>query len=140
MTESQQRLHAVQQAVGVVRLSGHSGRIGGSVHRQIDILRVGGGEAVVGRVVPLHRRAGARAEVAALLGGQRQIAHTDLVTVVDEGCTGQRENCRVGQPQLVSRQARGGADRVMVAGDEAPQTVLVGGLVGRQVIVQEFAN
>ena len=95
---------------------------------------------MVGRVVPLHRRAGARAEVAALLGGQRQIAHTDLVTVVDEGCTGQRENCRVGQPQLVSRQARGGADRVMVAGDEAPQTVLVGGLVGRQVIVQEFVN
>ena len=28
----------------------------------------------------------------------------------------------------------------MVAGDEAPQTVLVGGLVGRQVIVQEFVN
>ena len=140
MAEGQQRLDAVQQAGGVIGLGGHGGGILGGVHRQVDILCVGGGEAVVCAVIPLHRGTRAGAEVAALLGGQRQVAHTDLIAVVDKRRTGQRKEGRIGQAQFLHSQAGRGADRVVVAGDKAPQTVLVGSLVGGQILVQELVD
>ena len=95
---------------------------------------------MVGAAVPLHRRAGAGAEIAALLGGQRQIPHADLIAVIHKRRAGQRKQRGVGQPQLVHRQARRRAHGVVVAGDKAPQPVLVGGLVIGQIIVQKLID
>ena len=140
MAEGQQALHGMQQAVGVGLLGFDRGGVVGGIHRQVQRIRCGGGEAVVGGAVPLHRRAGAGAEIAALLGGQGQVAHADLIAVIHERCAGQSEQRGVGQPQFVHRQTGRGADGIVVAGDKAPQTVLFGGLVAGQVVVQKLID
>ena len=99
-------LHPPEQRVGV-RLLGldvHGAVLGVADHRQIQLLRVGPGEAGVSVGAPLHRRADA-VSVAQV----DVVAHAELVAVVDDGRPGQREQERVHEldhPAVVAEERR----------------------------------
>ena len=138
-----QRQHVADPVVQrfLVRLLGlDRRRVGGGVDRQVQVVGIGRGEAEVGARVPLHRGAGAGADVAALLGGQVAVPHADLVAVVQERHAGHRQDHAVGDGELLRRQPRRQAGCVVVAGDQAEVAFVLGGFVLRQVLVEESVD
>jgi hypothetical protein len=104
--QSEQAADGVEQRVRVVEVGcdGRAVRVG--VLRQVDQVERGAGEPGVRKgVVPLHRRAASGAVVAGVadaaleVGQPRQVAHADLVAVVDrrDGAPGQQECVRRGE-------------------------------------------
>ena len=140
VAEVQHPLHGMPQAVRVCLLGSHGGGVRGIVHRQVQLVGCGGRKSLVGAVIPLHGGAGTGAEIAALLGGQRQIAHADLIAIIHKRCAGQGKQHGVSNFQLIRGQTGGGADGIMVAGNQAVQAVLAGRLVAGQPVIQELVN
>ena len=110
-------------------------RILGFVHGQVELLVGRMREAPALSATPLHGRSTARPLVAALLGAQVEVAHANLVSVVDERHTRHGENKRIGKLQLDRRERPRRSRRVVIAGDEADVAALPALLVFGQVVL-----
>ena len=77
------------QGIRICHLRLHRGTVSGFVLFYIKFFLRCRTETGVGGMIPLHGRAGTGASVTALYGVQIfHIAHTNLITVIQERCTG----------------------------------------------------
>jgi hypothetical protein len=124
-----------------VFLGGHGGTVRRGVNGQVQVLFWGVGEAGILSIRPLHGRAHAGADITALLGGKRLIAHAEFVTVVDEGRAGHGQQEQVDQFQLGGVTAVSQPRRfIVVAGDQGDVALVVGCFQVVQIFIQELAD
>ena len=87
MSQGNQSARFIQQRVGVLLLGSYVGCIGSRIHRQIQIGGIARRESEILVCIPLHRGTGS---VAWLIGALylwpvfRQLAHTDLIAIIEE--------------------------------------------------------
>ena len=139
VAQGNEPLHVGEHGV-FVKLLGLNGVQGIFLHRKVQAVPVSLGEAQVLSRVPLHGGSGAGAGIAALLGGKAAVGDPQLVAVVQEGRSRHGEDPGKGQAAFALRQSGSGPGGVVVAGDEAPQTVFLGIVVLGQVVRQEPAD
>ena len=130
----------MQQRIGIGLLRRHRRGVRRRVHRQVEPVRRRRREAEVFAAVPLHRRAGAGAEIAALLRGQIQIPHSDLVAVIEERHARHGEQKGIGKLQLPRAEVVCGADRIVIAGDEGDVTAVFRRLILFEIGGEEAAD
>ena len=119
---------------------GNRRRILGRIDRQIQCIRAAGGEAQILRSIPLHGCPGSSPVIAALMGGQFQITHADLIPVVQERNTGHGKDKRIRQFQFIHVHVEPGAHGIVVAGQHGNIADLFRILIPVHVLFQKTAD
>ena len=92
----------------------------------IELFLCGAAEARVHAVIPLHGRPGAGPVETALHGSQTgQIAHADLVAVIDKRCSRHGQQKGEGHLQILLVQPPGDPFHIVVAGGDADQPLFL---------------
>ena len=140
MAQSEQGAHRGEKRVGIALLPGNRRCVVGRIDRQIQFFRLGGRKTEVFPARPLHGRARAGAGIAALLCGQLEIAHADLVAVIEEGHAGHGKEEGINELQLCFLQRFPEPDRVVVSGDQGDVAMPLRAVKQAQVVVEEAVD